>query len=331
MPQGSYLTWCNFVDSICVPGEQRVHRISSAPLIDVFWDGTEGRSGLWVETEPDTILPTDLSQLSAIRIALVVRGGKRFVEVSSATRSLQRQFFHFAMSVAGSVLTDRWTAVEAIAVELQQFDDLMHCRTGLSFERQIGLFGELLFLERMIGVHGITAVEGWVGPLGEPHDFRIGTREYEVKTTSSSRRVHTINGESQLLPSPGRSLFIVSVLLGPGGGSGDSLAAAAQRIQAAVAHSPQYSARFRDSLRACGYREEDAIHFNRLFILRRALAVVPVNDPLPRLTRPRIAEATGPDSHRIEHVSYDLNVEGLEYEDGSDQFRSAILFGAGDI
>jgi len=327
MTQGSCLTWSNFLEAICVPGEDRVHRVSTSPLIDFFWNGSVGRTGLWVETEPGTDLPEDFSRLTAIRTGIVEHSGKHFIEVSCGTQSLQRQFYLFAVSVADSVLNDRRPPAETIAAELQRFDDLMNCRSGLSVERQIGLLGELLFLERLIDAHGPSAIDGWVGPLSEPHDFRIGTKDYEVKTTSSSRRVHTINGESQLLPSDGHSLFIVSVLLGPGGsGGGVSLAKMSQIIQETLAHSQQHLARFRHSLHKCGFMEENGIPYDKRFILRRPLAIVPVVDPLPTLTRPRLAEATGAESNRIEHVWYDLNIEGLEFEDGSEVFRSAILF-----
>src|SRR5205823_6408923 len=105
-------------------------------------------------------------------------------------------------------------------------------KTVLGIERQIGLIGELLFLERLVSKFGTSTLSSWIGPWGEPHDFRLQSREFEVKTTVSPQRVHIINGAEQLVASSGCSLSLVSVLLGPpGAGSGFSLTDIVARLQ----------------------------------------------------------------------------------------------------
>ena len=72
---------------------------------------------------------------------------------------------------------------------------------GLSLERQLGLYGELLFLYRLIEAgHGAAgAINAWQGPLSKNQDFIFGTTAVEVKSTgvNSATRV-SISNELQL-------------------------------------------------------------------------------------------------------------------------------------
>ncbi|MCC2596086.1 PD-(D/E)XK motif protein [Pusillimonas sp. MFBS29] len=55
----------------------------------------------------------------------------------------------------------------------------------LSPEAEVGLYGELYFLQSLImaGLPANTAVEGWEGPLDGIQDFSFGTGAIEVKST----------------------------------------------------------------------------------------------------------------------------------------------------
>lgn len=58
----------------------------------------------------------------------------------------------------------------------------------LGHEDEIGLFGELLFLQSLM-TSGLTvkmAINAWKGPSGAVHDFSIGTGATEVKTTATA-------------------------------------------------------------------------------------------------------------------------------------------------
>ena len=59
-------------------------------------------------------------------------------------------------------------AVNAAVANLR---NLLAARTRLSEEQQRGLLGELLLLERLLLEHGPTALEWWLGPAAEQHDF----------------------------------------------------------------------------------------------------------------------------------------------------------------
>jgi hypothetical protein len=325
MPAMRHLSWENFRATVLVSGQQRVHRISEKPLIELFSDGTAHRIGILIEEPDGTTAPTDVSRLAFISARPLNRKGRRLLELSTGVSGLYRQFYHFALAVAERVTVDRLPPSEAVDLELECFADLLAEKTVLGIERQIGLIGELLFLERLASKLGSSILSSWIGPFGEPHDFRLESREFEVKTTVSPQRTHIINGAEQLVASSGCSLALVSVLLGPpGSGSGFSLTDTVERLRVRFSTESALKDAFDHALSESGFRNEDSPRYSRKFALRRPLATVPVDGAFPAITRGTIQDALGPKAPRVEHIEYEVNVEGLEHEDGSADFESAI-------
>jgi hypothetical protein len=77
-------------------------------------------------------------------------------------------------------------------------------------------------------------------------------------------------------------------------------------------------------LAGSGYRDLDAQHYTRQYALRRPLAVVAIDEQFPAITRPAIQKVLGAEAQRIDHVQYDVNVEGLEHESGSLEFSKVM-------
>lgn len=92
-------------------------------------------------------------------------------------------------------------------------------------ELQEGLYGELLFLEKAVGVVGTRAVSNWTGSERETHDFYFGMHAVEVKATVKKEpyTVH-ISSEYQLDDTDvaGR-LFLYAVVLRRSRSSGEKL------------------------------------------------------------------------------------------------------------
>ncbi|MDM1345269.1 PD-(D/E)XK motif protein [Acinetobacter pseudolwoffii] len=62
-----------------------------------------------------------------------------------------------------------------------------------------GLFGELLFLKKIIDHLGLkSALKSWVGPLDAPQDFQTDDCSWEIKTIRPSARSIPISSEYQL-------------------------------------------------------------------------------------------------------------------------------------
>lgn len=325
MSAAHQLSWENFRATVFIRGQQRVHRMVETPHIEVFGDGALNRIGIWLEIPVGAVTPPELSKLAFITTRTLNREGRELLEVATATPSLQRQFYHFAIAVAERVIVEKRPAAEAVSLELQCFTDLLEERPLLGTERQIGLLGELIFLERLIGKAGLGALEAWVGPAGEPHDFRLETAEFEVKTTVSTRRIHTIHGAEQLVPSKGCSLYLVSILLGPPGASkGFSLADKVSQLSNRFTPTSAQLAQFTTAVEACGFRNVDRVQYTRPFVLRRPLGLACVDKAFPAITRPTVQSALGPLASRIESLQYDVNVEGLEHEEGTAGFEAVL-------
>lgn len=325
MKKPDYMSWDNLCSTIIVPTEQRRYKVSTSPRIDLFWDGVAKRMGLWLETAPNTVVPPELLKLSFISSGIVAMGSRKVLEIATVSKPLRRQFYHFAVAVSERMISGSMSAIDAVASELQCFADLLAERPVLGIERQIGLLGELLFLEKLALTHGTRMLDSWGGPQSEPHDFRVDDREFEVKTTVAPKRVHIIHGSEQLVPSKGCSLFLLSVLLGPpGSAAGFSLAGKVRGLQRLFAADKLRSGRFVDALEKVGLREADLLHYVRQYSLRRALAVVPVDNKFPALTRPVVQQSLGALALRIETLQYAVNVEGLEKEEGTPQFSAVV-------
>jgi hypothetical protein len=325
MKDHKHLSWDNFVSSVLVKGQQRVHRISNSPVIEVFGDGINDRVGIWLETSADVNIPEQAKRLALVSIQTVARGEESFLEIVSSSGLINRQFYLFATAVADRVLQLNQSPSEAVALELQCFAALLEEKSLLSIERQLGLIGELIVLERMISIDGPQAMEAWIGPLREPHDFRVMNYEFEVKSTAGTRRIHTIHNLTQLTISPGCSLFIISVLLGPGGKAGGfSLATKIESIQKLLKDSVHQEKQFRDRLESCGYSSRDHSHYNRAFSLRRPLALVPIDSRFPTITSASLQDLLGKEAHRIDRFVYDVNVDGLESEEGTQLYTEVF-------
>jgi hypothetical protein len=321
-----YLSWENFASTVFVRGQQRVHRATDSPSIEIFGDGVRNRIGIWLEVPVGTQIPQEIASLAFITAQTLTRNGLVVLEVATATPSLFRQFYHFAVAVAERVIVEKSQPLEAIILELQCFTDLMEAKSFLAIERQIGLLGELVFLQYLLVKEGVDALDAWLGPLGEPHDFRVKNREFEVKTTVATHRIHTIHGTEQLVPSEGCTLYLLSVLLGPAGMSdGFSLADKVSQVSNYLTLTPRRLTQFETALGTTGYREDDRVHYARRFALRRPIGLVRVDNSFPAITRPTIQAALGPLASRIEALQYDVNVEGLEHEDGTEEFTLAIM------
>jgi hypothetical protein len=283
------------------------------------------RVGIWLEVPSEAPVPAELSRLVFLATRTFKKDGRILLEVATAAPSLHRQFYHFAVAVAERVIVENISAIDAIVLELRCFTDLLEEKSLLGVERQIGILGELIFLQRLIKNMGLGALDSWLGPIGEPHDFRVRDREFEVKTTISPHRIHTIHGTEQLVPSKSCSLYLVSVLLGPSGaGTGFSLVDKVVQLSDEFAPSAVRLNQFATALRACGFRDEDRANYTRAFSIRRPIAIAPVDENFPAITRSTIQQALGALAPRIESLDYDVSIEGLEREDGTEEFDAAI-------
>ena len=117
-------------------------------------------------------------------------------------------------SIADQLQLARAPLAYAVATSIANHRTVFAGRSGLTQDKELGLFGELLVLEYLIHKIGSgAAVEAWQGPMNEEHDFVLNGIHLEVKTTSGEHRRHMIHGFMQLVPLRGVPLSLVSIQL----------------------------------------------------------------------------------------------------------------------
>jgi len=178
-------------------------------------------------------------------------------------------------------------------------------RSVLDTEAEIGLVGELLFLEHMvgIGVRCATAVEGWVGPLRAPQDFVLGPGAIEVKATVAVDGFPVrIGSLVQLDDSLLQPLFLAAVRV-RSGGAGRPLPSILSDVRELLADEPTIRDAFNSRLLHAGYFDGLAEHYQRQFT-HVETRVFRVAGEFPKLTR-----ATLPRS--ILSVQYEIDIDQI--------------------
>ncbi|WP_243626115.1 PD-(D/E)XK motif protein [Phenylobacterium hankyongense] len=297
--------------------------IRADPAVSIFVDAAAARIGARFAITGDDPIPA--SPMDSVAVAEVKILGVRHLEVATTSRALFRNFYLLLTDVAFDVVGRAVDVRPALAASLVRWAALLRETVVLTEEHQAGLFGELWVLRRLVSAAGSSAVESWTGHARQSHDFRFPEVELEVKTTGSSRRIHTINGLSQLLPSPGCRLFVVSLRLVDAGSGGETLPELISNLRSLIDGDAAALKALNAGLSAVAYRDIDAPHYPRRRKLAEPASLVPVADGCPRITRDVLAAA--PAIYATDLVvaaTYDVDLTGLGFADGTPEFDGII-------
>lgn len=292
-----------------VPNEQR---LADAPVCILGIDPSH--SELTLRT-PATGPDIDVSAYRMIRTDLFEEPGDETV------------WFRVTVD-AEDVEYEAYSLLQSVADQLQQGEDLeraLHMALGayrgllsraprLSEDQEIGLFGELIALDRLIdGVGGARALAAWLGPQSEEHDFSLSNFDVEVKTTRSERRIHVIHGLGQLTPTPGRPLHLMSVQVTRAGASDDGTALP-DMIECIRRRLRAERIDFDDKLAEFGWEDAraDRLYTTRLLI-RSEPRFYAVDNDFPALTSAGLARIlTRPEL--IRSLDYRIDITDLQPE-----------------
>lgn len=310
--------WSHIEAQYLRPGLPGVIVVRQVPPIRLFTDDGGERFG--IQFADAAAVP--LSR-SAVETREVLIDGRRHLELAIDKPALYRTFYLLAGVISSAVVNDGQGVEVAVESALAEWRALLQEDRVLSEERQIGLFGELWALDRLLAAGALTDARAWTGPDQEVQDLRLGHADVEVKTTTGGRRVHTVTSLGQLEPSPGIPLYLLSIRLQDGGLGGVSLPHLADGIAARLGSAE--AASYRERLRQAGYLHEDREHYGAVRRLADAPRLIPVDDGCPRLDSPAIAAVPAtyaPD--RILSVVYRIDVDGLGAPDGSPGFHNVF-------
>ncbi|WP_166521129.1 PD-(D/E)XK motif protein [Modestobacter roseus] len=174
----------------------------------------------------------------------------------------------------------------------------------LSATDALGLFGELWFLVRWVGVSS-KAIEAWDASNGARHDFQWPAQSVEVKTTSSGGAVvHNIERLEQLEDAETGQLYLFSLRVSRDALGANTLAGLVHAATGALADDPAARSELLAKLSRRGYTPAADEHARVPFrVVDEAL--YRVADSFPRLTRASFADGLPP---AITKLSYQLDM-----------------------
>ena len=208
----------------------------------------------------------------------------------------------FASSEGQSVMT--------ILARLQRWSDFFKKspRGVLSYEKQIGLFGELAYLDELISRYGLSAFDSWQGPVGLSKDFIFGKFAVEVKSTiQSDFNKIKISNEKQLDSVDFDSLYLLLNILIEDQMNGYSIPEMVDIIKGKLGENPSYEERFISLLHSVGYDSSFASKYEDYFS-KLYMHIFEVTENFPKITTANIGKG-------VSNVSYSIDVsECIPYE-----------------
>ena len=292
-----------------IPNEQR---LAETPVCILGIDPPRGELTL---RTPATDSDIDVSAYRMIRTDLLEEPGDETVwfRVTVEAEGIEYEAYSLLQSVVDQL--QRGDDMErALHEVLKAYRGLLSRAPRLSEDQEIGLFGELLALDRLIdGLGEAEALAAWLGPQAEEHDFVLEDYDVEVKTTRSERRTHVIHGIAQLTPTPGRPLRLMSVQLTRAGAStnGTTLPGLIERIRSRLRGG---LTAFDDSLADVGWEDARA---DRLYTARLLLRSEPrfyiVDDDFPAITSAGLAGILAR-PELVRGIDYRIDVTDLDPE-----------------
>ncbi len=178
----------------------------------------------------------------------------------------------------------------------------------LSKQEQLGLFGELLFLNRwLVPALGVSAaVPMWRGTAGARNDFEAPGLAIEVKTTSRADGAHVIHGLEQLLEPPCGTLMLFSLLVRDEASGTESLPAQIAEARGLIADDYALQSQFDALIYAAGYDDRLAPEYAKLSLRIRDAGLYKVTEDFPRLIP---SSLVGGVPCGVSGVEYELHLE----------------------
>ncbi|MEW2467650.1 PD-(D/E)XK motif protein [Streptomyces sp. NPDC046994] len=248
--------------------------------------------------------------LTHLRCRSVLLASKQAIEVVVDDPDMFAEGYAILCLVADRIQLAGRSVSAAVTETIRSLGKLLRGRGSLSSEREVGLFGELVTLRSLISCLGSEdAVGGWLGPVAEEHDFSLGEIDLEVKSTLSENREHWISSLTQLVPTVGKPLWLVSHQLTAAGPSqGKTLAELVSEVRAML--DDIILADFDRRLAAAGWRGAPAQDGGRRFRSRTSPVLYLVDETFPRLTPASLAGA-GAHLSFITEVHYRLDLSAM--------------------
>ncbi|MGL5825377.1 MAG: PD-(D/E)XK motif protein [Nocardioides sp.] len=253
----------------------------------------------------------DVAKLKNVSFNAVSSGDDELAEITVRVEGHVHGAYGLLATIADELQIEKMPLAAAVATGVARHRNVFASRGAMTTEKEIGLVGELLFLEFLIHELGAgPAIAAWQGPLSGEHDFTFDSVHIEVKTTSGERRRHVIHGFDQLVPLRGVPLSLLSVQLtrnSPGGG---------RTLPQTVAHVRKIARGHRVTvdgmLSSLGWQDDDSDLYASFWALRSQPRAYDVKGNFPGMT-PDLVAPVVPNFALLSDVSYRVDLTDLEY------------------
>jgi len=240
-----------------------------------------------------------------------VRDGARWWEFGAIGNDVLLDAYPVICAVADRVQQDAKSFAIAVRDVIETYHELLRGIGRLSEQEEIGLFGELWVLHRLIdGLGEAVAVGAWRGAISEEHDFGLPQDDVEVKTTTGEKRQHWVGTLTQLEPTLGRPLWLLSLQVTTAGVGGLSLPELVASLRLKIENGT-VRASFEENLGMLRWRDDQAALYSRRLRLRTEPAAFRVDGAFPSVTSVKLA-GTGIAVERVTALSYRIDLSGFQ-------------------
>lgn len=297
------------LEALWSSGNPHVLPVRGSPWCEVVLDPVARE----VRLRTDNQIPEpEVARLKNVTFTVTALGSREIAELCVKVEDNVHGAYGLLTTIADELQVERAPLAVAVATGIERHKDLLAPRGGLSLEQEIGLYGEILFLNFLVGVIGpAAAVASWFGPQSEEHDFVLPEFNVEVKTTTSERRMHVIHGLLQLVPVDRKSLFLVSVQLTRSTPEvGLTLPGLIVSVRRSVGG---YASDLDRRLDVFGWHTEDADLYATAWQLRSRPRAYCIDEDFPALTPARLKPVV-PRFGLLSDVSYRLDVTDMAHD-----------------
>ncbi|MFD2792918.1 PD-(D/E)XK motif protein [Promicromonospora vindobonensis] len=300
-------------------GTVTVHRVSASPEVLFVIDSPGQKVSVLT---PRNGMVLDTATMRRVTTGTQTRDGVEYARLTLDARGMYTEAYGLVLSIL-QAMRGGATFSSASSAAMTNMKALLAAKPRISEEKQIGLVGELMLFRALLDAHDeFSAIDWWLGPLAEERDYAFPAFDAEVKTTLSEARTHVIHGAGQLEPSPGRSLWLVSIQITRAGGdpNGVALPGLVQEIRDRLTSTRD---RFLAHLTAEGWDDDDVAMYPTAYTPRTTPAAYLVDEDFPAVTPGRL-HAVVPHSDLVSDVSYRVDLSSRAAGDPGDPLTSFI-------
>ncbi len=198
-------------------------------------------------------------------------------------------------------------AIHLIIAQMKKWKGLFARKTSntLTPAEQLGLFGELFFLNKLLtlDINNALITSYWVGPIGAPQDFQASRWSVEVKAVGlKSLDVVNINGELQLDESTTENLYLYKLIVEDSNAEGLTLPEVVEDVRTKLDQDYNALLDLNNKLLSIGYYDSDKdLYMNRQYLIRNEKYYI-IQNEFPRIKAMELR-------HGVSNLRYSINTQ----------------------